>query len=110
MANPKMSAARRPKPRLMLRQARPNLPAGNRKRVRKSHKPEKAALEAQILNDEAQHAELAEHIAVNEESLHRLKAKNDQLAEATSYRTLPSNPKIPPISSFSPDRERRGKV
>ena len=43
---------------------------------------EKAALEAQILNDEAQHAELAEHIAVNQESLQRLKAKNDQLAEA----------------------------
>src|SRR5271166_6974044 len=39
MANPKMSEVRQPKPRLMLRQARPNLPAGNRKRVRKSHKP-----------------------------------------------------------------------
>ena len=31
-----MSEVRQPKPRLMLRQARPNLPAGNRKRVRKS--------------------------------------------------------------------------
>src|SRR5271166_5854833 len=39
MANPKMSEVRQPKPRLMLRQARPNLPAGNRKRVTKSHKP-----------------------------------------------------------------------
>src|SRR5271165_4682835 len=38
MANLKRSEVHQPKPRLMLRQARPNLPAGNRKRVWKSHK------------------------------------------------------------------------
>jgi membrane fusion protein len=43
---------------------------------------EKEALEAQIRNEEAQHAELAKNIALNEESLQRMKAKNDQLAEA----------------------------
>ena len=43
---------------------------------------EKEALEAEIRNEEAQHAALAQNIALNEESLQRLKAKNDQLAEA----------------------------
>jgi membrane fusion protein len=43
---------------------------------------EKEALEAEIQNEDAQHAELGQHIALNEESLQRLKAKNDQLAEA----------------------------
>jgi membrane fusion protein len=43
---------------------------------------EQEALQAQILNEEAQHAELAQQIAVNEENVRRLKAKSDQLAEA----------------------------
>jgi membrane fusion protein len=43
---------------------------------------EKEALEEQIRNEEAQHAELAQNIALNAESLQRMKAKNDQLAEA----------------------------
>jgi membrane fusion protein len=43
---------------------------------------EKEALEAQIRNEEAQHAELAQNVALNEESLQRMKAKNDQLSEA----------------------------
>jgi membrane fusion protein len=43
---------------------------------------EKEALEAEIRNEEAQHAALAQNIALNEESVQRLKAKNDQLAEA----------------------------
>jgi membrane fusion protein len=43
---------------------------------------EKEALETEIRNEESQHAELAQNIAVNEESLLHLKSKNDQLAEA----------------------------
>ena len=43
---------------------------------------EKEALQAQISNEEAQHAELAKSIALNEESLQRMKAKSDQLEEA----------------------------
>jgi membrane fusion protein len=43
---------------------------------------EKEALQAQILNEQAQHAELAQHIAANEVSLKRLRDKNDQLADA----------------------------
>ncbi|MDQ6703615.1 MAG: HlyD family secretion protein [Pseudomonadota bacterium] len=43
---------------------------------------EKEALQTQILNEEAQHVELAQQIAANEESLRRLKAKGDQLAAA----------------------------
>jgi len=43
---------------------------------------EKEALQAQILNEEAQHAELARQMEVNEENEQRLKAKSDELAEA----------------------------
>lgn len=43
---------------------------------------EKEALEAEICNEEAQHEELAQRIAVNEEFLQHIKAKNDQLADA----------------------------
>jgi membrane fusion protein len=43
---------------------------------------EKEALQAKIVNEEAQHVELAQQIAGNEEPLRRMKAKSDQLAEA----------------------------
>src|SRR5271166_217981 len=43
---------------------------------------EKEGLEAQISNEQAQRAELAQHIAVNEEPLRSLKDKTDQLAAA----------------------------
>src|SRR5208282_1567087 len=43
---------------------------------------DKEALQAQIVNEEAQHAELAQEIAVNEENQRRIKTKSDQLAEA----------------------------
>jgi membrane fusion protein len=43
---------------------------------------EKEALQAQIVNEEAQHVELAQQIAGNEEPLRRMKTKSDQLAEA----------------------------
>jgi membrane fusion protein len=43
---------------------------------------EKEALQARIVNEEAQHVELAQQIAGNEEPLRRMKAKSDQLAEA----------------------------
>ena len=43
---------------------------------------DKEALQAQILNEEAQQAELAQEIAVNEANQRRIKTKSDQLAEA----------------------------
>lgn len=43
---------------------------------------EKEALQARIVNEEAQHEELARQVAGNEEPLRRMKAKSDQLAEA----------------------------
>ena len=43
---------------------------------------EKEGLQAQISNEQAQRAELAQHIAVNEEPLRSLKDKTDQLAAA----------------------------
>jgi membrane fusion protein len=67
---------------------------------------EKEALEAQIRNEEAQHAELAQNLALNGESLQRMKAKIDQLAEAAKNHIV-SNPAFQ--SQNSPYLEARAR-
>ena len=52
---------------------------------------EKEALELRIRNEDAQHAELAQRITLNEQSLQRLKSKSDQLAEAVKKGLIPND-------------------